>query len=306
MEFHAYPSAVPAGRKDVRALLKLQNVLHSTDSIVLPATMLLLGSFIVAYQHCTHGDTSRTSARNFLIKILISMVPLAILEVRVPKCADPVGLFSRFSTKVMMMHAGFLALRFSSVLWDLEAHRPWFDTVMLLAACASLPTVFGLRPSLKDLREHRDVFLLMAVSVSLAAVEVYTFSRRYHSREQLAQDMVITSSDYIEIVAFVPAVWMAFRRDGVAAEEQDAAKISTSQKRALCLFAFMLTFYSMEDIGSALAVWRYHKIAAFGHTLHYLLLLDFAGFLLAHLCDPAKLQAMKGSFMSWMHIVCTV
>jgi len=306
MEFQAYPSAAPAGRKDVRALLKLQNVLHSTDSVVLPATMLLIASSLVAYQHFMSSDTSRTSTRNFLIKILISMIPLAILELKVPKCADPVGLFSRFSTKVMLMHAGFLLLRFSSILWGVNRINEKFDTVMLVVACASLPTVFGLRPSFKDLREHRDVFLLITASMLLAALEVYTFSRRFHSRERLARDIIETSSDYIEIIAFVPAVWMAFRRGGEAKEEQDVAKVSESQKRALCLFAFMVTFYCREDVASALSAWRYNRLASFGHTVHYLLLLDFAGFLLAHLCDPAKLQALKGTFMNWLNDVSAV
>merc|ERR1719221_1258157 len=102
--------------------------------------MLLVGSSLVAYQHCTHWDTSRSSIRNFLIKILVSMVPLGILEFKVPRCADPVGLFAKFSTKVMMMHIAFLLLRLT--LNGVEAGNRRFDTGMLLVACTLLPTVF--------------------------------------------------------------------------------------------------------------------------------------------------------------------
>merc|ERR1719281_65933 len=99
---------------------------------------------------------------------------------------------------------------------------------------------------------------------------------------------------------------MACRRGGDAAE-QDEAQISVSQKRAFGLFAFMLVFYSMEDAFSAVTEWRGSmRIAASGHAIHYLLLLDFAGFLLAQLCDPARLQALRGSFMGWLTDACAV
>merc|ERR1719221_461859 len=104
--------------------------------------MLLVGSSLVAYQHCTHWDTSRSSIRNFLIKILVSMVPLGILEFKVPRCADPVGLFAKFSTKVMMMHIAFLTLRWGGTFWGVEIGHPRFDAAMLLVACVLLPTAF--------------------------------------------------------------------------------------------------------------------------------------------------------------------
>merc|ERR1719492_492130 len=98
---------------------------------------------------------------------------------------------------------------------------------------------------------------------------------------------------------------MTYRKGGEAAEES-VAQVSVSQKRALCLFAFLLVFYSMEDIHNAISIWGFTKTAAFGHIAHYLLLLDFSGFLLAQLCDPAKLQALQGSFMNWVTDRCGV
>ena len=56
--------------------------------------------------------------RNFLVQILVSMIPLATLEFKLLMCSDPVGLFSAFSAKVMLMHFSFLALRMSSLLFD--------------------------------------------------------------------------------------------------------------------------------------------------------------------------------------------
>merc|ERR1719356_2027394 len=98
---------------------------------------------------------------------------------------------------------------------------------------------------------------------------------------------------------------MAYRKGGEAAE-QDVSQVSVSQKRALGLFAFMMVFYSAEDLRNAVAIWDDYKVAALSHVTHYLLLLDFAGFLLAHLCDPVKLMAMQGSFMSWVTDMCGV
>merc|ERR1719245_2566008 len=207
-----------------------------------------------------------------------------------------------------MMHVAFLMMRWSGTLWGVQLDHFRFDAAMLLVACALLPTVFGFRPTHKELLENVDVALLVVACVSLAALEVRTFdwlrwSNPYHSH-RLRQDIIITSSDYIELLAFVPAVRMAYRKGEAA--EQDIERISVSQRRALALFVFMTVFYSMEDVHNAVSIWADLKIAAVGHAIHYLLLLDFAGFLLAHLCDPAKLQAMQGSFMNWVSDMCAV
>merc|ERR1719362_216223 len=132
--------------------------------------MLLISSVLVAYQHCSDVDASRHSIRNFLIKLLVSMVPLAILEFKVPKCTDPVGLFAQFSTKVMIMHVAFLALRWGGTFWGVQMGHPLFDSAMLLVACTLLPAVFGLRPTRQALTENLDVALLVATCISLAAL----------------------------------------------------------------------------------------------------------------------------------------
>merc|ERR1719330_1669347 len=116
-----------------------------------------------------------------------------------------------------MMHFCFLALRMTSLLHEkVEIAQPRFDAACFLASAALLPTVFGFRPSLACLRQHADTILLAAVAILLACAEVSIFTTFRWSntwvRHRILHDAIFPGSDYIEILSFVPAVWMAYRR----------------------------------------------------------------------------------------------
>mmetsp|Transcript_49077 Transcript_49077/g.151904 ORF Transcript_49077/g.151904 Transcript_49077/m.151904 type:complete len:313 (-) Transcript_49077:87-1025(-) len=312
MEFEAYPSS-PSSRKDVRVFLRVQNILHRSDSVLLPVSLLLVGTSLVTYQHLTDSDTGRHSIRNFLAKILVSMFPLAILEKRILSCSDPVGLFAKFSAKVLLMHACFLGLRVASMAFpDVQVGSyKYSNLASFFMACGLLPTVFGLRPSVASIVEHREVLGLAFAALFIAFAEVALLGRfrlgDSWARTLIIEDLIITGSDYIEILSFVPAVWMAYRKDASnSGTSMGQAGVADSQRRALCLFAFLAFFYMVEDIFHAVGLMRSLPLAAAAHVAHYLLLLDFATFVLAHLYDPEKFGKCRGTLLNWFADVCAV
>mmetsp|Transcript_48135 Transcript_48135/g.111473 ORF Transcript_48135/g.111473 Transcript_48135/m.111473 type:complete len:306 (+) Transcript_48135:60-977(+) len=305
MEFQAYPTTVH--RKETNFLLRVQSFLHSSDSVLLPCVLLGVGSFLVLYQHLTDDDTGRHSVRNFLAKILISMLPLVLLERAILACADPIGLFGEFSAKVLLMHVCFLGLRMACNLFpDVQVGYTYCNALAFVAGCVMLPWIFRIRFSLQCLREHGDVLCLAAATLLLALLEVvllgkFKFSNKW-TRNMFIEDLILTGSDYIEILAFVPAAWMAWRKKGVVA----SMDLFNSQRRAVWLFAFLTCFYSVEDLANAYNLRVDFPLAALGHFAHFLLLMDFSTFLLAHLFDPEKFAKLRGAIANWFADVCAV
>mmetsp|Transcript_67331 Transcript_67331/g.190882 ORF Transcript_67331/g.190882 Transcript_67331/m.190882 type:complete len:306 (+) Transcript_67331:1-918(+) len=295
-------------RAGARALLRAQGLLHGSDSVLLPLALLLSAGGLIFGQHMISHETGRHSIRTFLAKILASMLPLVVLERKLVSCSDPVRLFSRFSTKVLLMHGCFLGLRLGTATFP-GVHYDQLRAAALFfaAACALLLTVFKFRPTPGNLWEHRGVFLLFFLAMAMAVAEVALTTRGFwlgdlwkfpHVRRAFTGDLMSMGSGHVELLAFVPAVWMAYRQDagGVPTD----ADIRESQKRAVCLFAFVMAFYVPEDLLNAQRVRARHPLAAAGHIAHYLLLLDFAAFLLAHLYDPEKFAKLRGALLSFV------
>jgi len=315
MEFTAYDQARSSRKPgfSMRKLWKVQNVLHSSDSIALPGLLLAIASALVIYQFMTEEETGRHTIKTFLAKLLVSMLPLVVLETKFLSFPDPVGLMSRFSIKVLLMHACFLSIRAVCFLLPdgFNVGHRYCNTAAFIAAVVLLPTVFGFRPTPACLRQHTDVWLLAFVAFCVAVCEVVLLTgfqshtwRINWKYNPVLQDVLATGSDYIEIVSFVPAVWMVHRKEAPAGTE--GADAGDSCRRALALFAFIICFYSVEDVFSATQEYSDFPFAAMGHIAHFLMLGDFALFLLAHLCDPEKLAQLKGPLISWMVDVCTV
>merc|ERR1719401_1188175 len=112
---------------------------------------------------------------------------------------------------------------------------------------------------------------------------------------------------YIELLAFVPAVWTVCRPDATGGGQVRASTdVIDTRKRTVAFFAFLIGFYITEDvIGGFKLIWDL-PLAACGHAAHFLLLLDFAVYLLAHLYDPEKLEKLVGSFMHLFSEACAV
>lgn len=327
MEFQAYPTS-PFGHKSTNAFWKTQGLLHRNDSVLLPCAILFIACGLVMYEHMTsptrHGFTDN-SIRNFLAMIVVTMVPLAFLEKKILACAEPVKMISKISGKVLFLHAAFLAVRAPLHYIAGGFHLQFFYAFSaLISACVLLPTYFGFRLNRQTFFAYKEAFLVAGLAVIAAiiteAFSAYSmgtltrslsFSYTSYWTRKLISATAETSGLYMELTAFVPAVWMVCRpsKDG---GNQDfgsmnvEADVAETRRRAVAFFAFLIGFYFTEDMVSAFQLSRELPLAALGHTAHFLLLLDFAGFLLGNLYDPEKLEKMMGSMLHALADACAV
>jgi len=272
------------------AMWRTQVTLHGqSNHITLPAVLVAAASLMVVYKHFT-DDQGGDPTKQFLALIAIQMLPLVFLEMKILSCPDPVGMLSRFGTKVLLMHGGFLALRVCA--WPLLEIGLGFCNVLALAGvCVALRWGFRFRCS--SISAHWDICgLLLLAIVGALFTEILDFNRQ----ASLLECTIFTASSYVEILAFVPAVWMVHK----TVKKNDDADISESdvvQTQAAFFFAFLVPFYIMEDVISAFRVGGEDPFVAIGHVVHFLLILDFACFLLSHIYNPDKVQ---GSFLRWL------
>eukprot|EP00928_Gymnodinium_smaydae_P007240 TRINITY_DN12608_c0_g1_i1.p1 TRINITY_DN12608_c0_g1~~TRINITY_DN12608_c0_g1_i1.p1 ORF type:complete len:285 (+),score=75.10 TRINITY_DN12608_c0_g1_i1:156-1010(+) len=272
------------------SMWSVQNALHGNNKAVLvPAILLSCATLLVVYCHANdgHGEDPK---KTFLLLIVVQMVPLVFLELKILSCPDPVGMLSRFGTKVLLMHVAFLGLRIMA--WPLlVVGNGFFNLLGFAAACLALRRGFGFQCSLASLREHVDVFALISVAALAALATEFLNARTSYALLGLT---LFTMTSYVEILAFVPAVWMVHRsRHGDAELQKDDGH---GQCRAAAFFAFFVTFYFLEDMMSAFRMLSVDMLVSAGHTVHFLLVLDFACFLLAHVYNPEKIP---GYVMRW-------
>lgn len=259
-----------------------QKALHGkNNNVVLPSLLLAVAGVLVLYSHAKDehgGDPTKT----FLALIVVQMLPLLFLELKILACPDPVSMLSRFGTKVLLMHGCFLCLRVCA--WPLlEVGFGISNLLGLLAVGVALHVGFGFRWTLASAYAQKDVIGLVLLAIAAAAV---TEMVDFHRPADFIESTIFTASSYIEILAFVPAVWMVHQT--VKKNEDMVSSSRNVQTQATLFFAFLVSFYIMEDIVSAFKVFQDAPIAAIGHMVHFTLLLDFACFLLAHIYNPDR------------------
>jgi len=271
------------------AMWKAQVALHGKgNNLTVPGLLVGAASTLVVYKHFTdeqHGDP----IKHFLALIVIQMLPLVFLQTKILSCPDPVGMLSRFGIKVLLMHACFLVLRVCA--WPmLEIGLGFCNLIALVVACTALH--FGFHFRLASVSAHADVgCLLLVAMVGAVFTELLDFQRQ----ESLLECTIFTASSYMEILSFVPAVWMVHK--SVKKNDDDhSPEMDSVQTQAMWFFVFLVPFYVMEDVISAVRVGAEEPLAAVGHMVHFLVLLDFACFLLSHIYNPDKVQ---GSFLRY-------
>jgi hypothetical protein len=270
------------------ALWQAQTTLHGkNNSNVLPALLVVAASILVVYKHFAdeHGGDP---TKHFLALVVIQMMPLVFLQVKILSCPDPVSMLTRFGTKTLLMHACFLALRVCA--WPLlEVGLGFCNVLGLVVACAALHWGFNFRCN--SMRAHWDVCGLWLLAVAGAlCTELLDFK----SKTSLLENTIFAASNYIELLAFVPAVWMVQQAVKKNDDTYVAGTDTMVQTQAAYFFAFLVFYYVMEDVISAFRVCQDAPLAAVGHIVHFLLLLDFACFLLAKIYNPDQVH---GSFL---------
>merc|ERR1719235_2921273 len=93
------------------AMWRTQVALHGQgNNVTLPGLLIGSASVLVVYKHFT-DEQSGDPITHFLALIVIQMLPLVFLQMKILSCPDPVGMLSRFGSKVLLMHGCFLTLR---------------------------------------------------------------------------------------------------------------------------------------------------------------------------------------------------
>lgn len=292
-------------------LCRTQQFLHgksSKSSMALPAVLLVVAMVLVIYQHLTVQQEERDLIKTFLALIMLQMVPLVLLEVKLLHCENPAELLCRFGTKVLAMHVCFVLLRILGGIWvtgefSLDYHNLFFLTA------AFLTMHFGFnRDWICSIWNYRDVSFLIVLSIAAAVVteelEDALRSQKfgyYRNNDHLFELVVGTASNYIEILAFVPAVWMVYQASKVQLQNAVPMDDAGVQRRVLSFFAFLIAFYSMEDLHAATQCFWDLPVAAIAHCVHFMLLLDIAGFITAQVVDPERL---KSGVLQWFPDAC--
>jgi len=280
---------------------KAQDVLHKKPQVV-PGTLLLLASSLVVYRHMTHETDGQDVLKTFLAMILVQMLPLVALEVKITSCADPVGLFCKFAGPVTLTHGIFLVMR---VCMFFNHGQSYMIRAILGSLGAFICILQGFRQHWTSVFQYHSVWNLIGLCL-VASVFTQTLDASMNPPEawmeepswaELFTKMTDTAIDYIEICAFVPAVWMVYREDQNAGRFQvdsiDTKRVSTA------FFLFLVGFYLVEDVLSAYQAWNFSGLASAAHLAHFVLLADFACYVLAHIYNPEKLV---GELRKWLPV----
>lgn len=291
-----------------KLIWKTQEVLHRKNSQVVPGTLILIAGSLIVYRHMTtEVDGSGDQIKEFLGLILLQMLPLVILEYKMMSSADPVGLFCKFGPSVTLMHALFQGSHAAY-----SGFNGYRNILGFLGAFITMHIGFKQSWSRGGLLEHSMVWRLALLACAAAActegidVVLESFAvGRFKPPEDfqaLLSQTFKTFFVYLEITAFVPAVWMVCRDDQPGRRFEvdgcDAHHVRM-KKMATAFFLFLVGYYIIEDLWSAFLVCSYAPLASVAHVAHFCLLLDFAVFILAHIYNPEKLV---GELQKWLPV----
>jgi hypothetical protein len=289
-----------------KLVAQLQEFVHNSGcTLVLPGVLLLCSACLLGYRSATeeHFDLPLSG---FLANILLQMLPLAALKAKIYSCADRVSLVPLVLVKTILMHVVMLTLRITSqVIQGVHLGRTQiaFDCAVLLAALALLKGVFDYQLSPFEFLKHRDVRNLIGLAVGSAlcteAFFIYVepsflgaMSRAYQRDGLSASKVMFVSSNYVDIVAFMPVVWRLYQVENELADCNVGSVVSEETKRMVkWFFAFVIGFYSWDDVIEPCMSLLDEPLAMMAHAAHFMLLLDFAGFFLFQVGTPPAQQS---------------
>jgi len=281
-----------------------RDVLHRKNSQVVPGVLLLMSGSLVAYRHATMDDedSQQDPLKTFLGLIVIQMIPLVILEMKIMSCHDPVAMFCKFAGPVTLMHALFLGMRVC--VYNINPLGDyWLNIGALMGAFITMHFGFHQRWNFRSIFvEYSAVWHLALLTVAAACItevmahwDVFMHHTLWQALQSVKLQVISNATNYIELMAFIPAVWMVCRDD------QNAQRVDVEspeiKRKATAFFVFLFTFYCWEDIVQALEAASGSRLASAAHLLHFLLLVDFAFYVLAHVYNPDKLV---GELQKWL------
>lgn len=235
----------------------------------------------------------------FLIVLLMTMLPLAYVDANISGCDDPIAIFHQFGLKVLMMHAAFLMIRSVTMLSSdaiLDIFNGRLNMAGSVASCIAM--CMGFQKQMFEFRRNADVVLLLVLALLTALVTMFmSGSFDYHMRmgHMFAIELSSITSDYIEVLSFVPAALVLFKSSKKEAKFEDVEE-HEYKRNALAFGSLVVGFYLVEDFVTACLTVRDSPFEALAHILHFLLLVDLGVFLVASAYDPEN--RARGTMMS--------
>eukprot|EP00811_Abedinium_folium_P004473 NODE_14118_length_1127_cov_6.562000.p1 GENE.NODE_14118_length_1127_cov_6.562000~~NODE_14118_length_1127_cov_6.562000.p1 ORF type:complete len:305 (+),score=57.91 NODE_14118_length_1127_cov_6.562000:118-915(+) len=258
---------------------------------------------MLIYRHMTQASDKRDPLKTFLSLILIQLLPLIFLEMRLLRAPDPLALLTDFGPKVLLMHTCFLAFRVLTQPFRTfgpgDSMTFCFNFLGLIGSLIVLHKGFNFRWNLHSVLFHYDVWALAVLAIVGGVVtEAIENVMRPKPFSKMLDHIALTSSDYIEIIAFVPAVWLITRHS--KSQTGHVIPASDPRTRVVYFFAFLVLFYFAEDVVGALTLGWKMPLVAGGYIVHYIMLCDVALFLLAHIYNPEQMRgALRNAIMRW-------
>jgi len=289
-----------------------KEVLHKQPHVV-PVTILLLSASLIVLRHMTYEiethplelglDDGGDVIKTFLLMITVLMLPLVALEMKIMQCADPVGLFCKFAMPVTLIHAVFLGLR---LVQYQQLHYQDICCAFVGFVGALVVMTQGYRQSLSKILRCSSVWSLVGLAIMGAvATNAYDASlgslRMYRAAPAtwwiFFRSVLEVANTYIEILTFVPAVWIVCSEDSSAGRYK--VDYVDTKRTATAFFLYLVGVYFVEDIMSAYDALEFSWLCSIAHLCHYALLVDFCFYVLAHIYNPEKLM---GELRRWLPV----
>lgn len=171
--------------------------------------------------------------------------------------------------------------------------------------------------SLQNFLHHGDLVILTAVACIAAVatealdveVEPGVYEKKGYFKFNLGISTIFAIANYLDVISFVPGVWLVYRmepnmnvfksltgNEGVKAvhfsgkrgysgasessvANSDGTEKSSVQRQAGSFFAFLIQYFFTEDLISPVLMSADEPLVVMGHVAHFVLLIDFAGFI---------------------------
>lgn len=296
-----------------------ESALESTNSLVLPGVLLILSSVFVLYRHLTQG-LSMLGLRDGGMLIAMQMVPMVALKLKLYSVTDRVGMLRRFSTKVLLMHLVFISIRVSAEIILIAVGAGWShvvsiyswdflnDVTSLIALVSILKRYFNFERPFLQIFDHRDVVTLVVLAsasgIAMEALDAVLDWKAYSGKRPFVDNVIVAllfaQAEYIEVLTFMPAVWLLIRMEPDASVFKGLRSGSTAEdfaalrKQTEMFFTWLISFYVTEDLICPVVLRGKETLVLCGHATHFMLLLDFSGFFLSQAVMRSKEKQQQG------------
>lgn len=273
-----------------------QPLMHeSSCTIVVPGVLLSVASFLMCYRVATE-EKHDAPLTGFLGQLVLQMLPMIALKYKMWTLSDRVSLVPKVLVKTLLMHLFVIVLRIIYLILKQSFDFDKFFVYQILlgmAVCWTLKNHFNFSFSPGAFLEHVDVrnILVLACACAFASEFVVLFieprfasfsAYEFMQEGMKPRTLVLTASNYLDIVAFMPAVWKLYVVEKEFEDTPQGTMVSyEEQQQSKWFFAIVFAFYAWDDaLYPNFVMQNVETMVLVGHAAHLVLLLDFVGFFL--------------------------